>query len=144
MLAVTLLFVAWASAVVGVLQRSRNAVHLRSGAPIVGIAWVHSLTKLEFLQAGGSTVDTGHGDRDICGGWEVQCSANWCSCKDTLRTVAHTAACLFKRQLVPSAAAPRRHTAGTFISNIGSIEQVMSYYFLHHVAACYQSAEKIR
>lgn len=74
-LAVTLLFVDWASAVVSVLQRSRNAVHLRSGAPIVGIAWAHSLARHEFLLVGCSGVDTGHEHRCICGGLgdSVQC-----------------------------------------------------------------------
>ena len=65
---VTLLFAAWASAVVGALQRSRNAVHLRSGVPIVGIAWSHSLARLEFLQADCSKDGTGHGHRHTCGG----------------------------------------------------------------------------
>ena len=74
-LAVKLLFVAWACAFVGVLHRSRNAVHLRSGAPIVGIALGHSLTKPELLQASRLTVDTGHGHRRMCGGLgsAVQC-----------------------------------------------------------------------
>jgi hypothetical protein len=36
-------FVGWVHAGVGMLQRSRQSVHLRSDAPIAGIAWVHFL-----------------------------------------------------------------------------------------------------
>ena len=63
---VTLLFAVCENAV-GVLQRSRNAVHLRRGMPIVGIAWSHSLARLEFLRVGCWSVDTGHGHRCLCG-----------------------------------------------------------------------------
>lgn len=63
---VTLLFAACENTV-GVLQRSRNAVHLRRGTPIVGIAWAHSLARLEFLRVGCWSVETGHGHRCLCG-----------------------------------------------------------------------------
>lgn len=98
---VTLSFVAWASAVVGGLQRSRNTVHLQSGAPIVGIAWSHSLTRLEFLRVGCSSVDAGHGHRNVCRG------AGRFSAVRTVFVQRHVAeqwliqpASLFKRRLV--------------------------------------------
>lgn len=74
-LAVTSSFVACVSAVERVLQRSRNAVHLRSGAPIVGIAWSHSLARLKFLRVGCSSVETGHERCNKCEGLgnAVQC-----------------------------------------------------------------------
>lgn len=46
-------FAAWAAADERMLQKSsRKSVHLRSGAPIVGIAWSHSLSKPCLLQVG--------------------------------------------------------------------------------------------
>jgi hypothetical protein len=41
---------------VRLLQRSRRVVHVRNCAPIVGIAWVHSLTKRRALRMGLSGV----------------------------------------------------------------------------------------
>lgn len=38
-------FAAWAAERRTLQKSSRKSVHLRSGAPIVGIAWLHSLTK---------------------------------------------------------------------------------------------------
>lgn len=41
---------------VGMLQSSRKGLHLRNSAPIVGIAWVHSLSKPRALRMGLSSV----------------------------------------------------------------------------------------
>jgi hypothetical protein len=42
------------------LQRSRQSVHLRSDAPIAGIAWVHFLVEPWLLQNGLSCVRYTH------------------------------------------------------------------------------------
>jgi hypothetical protein len=44
-------FVGWVHAGVGTLQRSRQSVHLRSEAPIAGIAWSHCLVETCLLQS---------------------------------------------------------------------------------------------
>jgi hypothetical protein len=54
-------FAPWASADVGMLQSSRKSVHLRSGAPIVGIAWLHCLSKPVCVQVGRPGVQYDHG-----------------------------------------------------------------------------------
>jgi hypothetical protein len=43
-------FVGWVYAGVGTLHRSRKSVHLRSDAPIAGIAWVHCWVEACLLQ----------------------------------------------------------------------------------------------
>lgn len=55
---VSVSFVAWAAADVVMLQeRSKKSVHLRSGAPIVGIARLHSSTKPCLLQVDLASVE---------------------------------------------------------------------------------------
>lgn len=103
---VTLSFVNSASAVVWMLQSSSNAVHLRSGAPIVGIAWSHSLTKLELVQAGRWSVNAGHERRHMCGrlGGSVQRKSVFVQ-RHVVEEWLIRPRLLFKRQLVASATA---------------------------------------
>jgi hypothetical protein len=63
-------FAACANADVGRVHRSRKAVHLRSGAPIVGIAWAHCSIEPE-VQASRSAVYGHHALRGQgeCRGW---------------------------------------------------------------------------
>jgi hypothetical protein len=48
--ATTVSFVGWEYAGAGTLHRSRNSVHLRSDAPIAGIAWVHCWVEACLVQ----------------------------------------------------------------------------------------------
>lgn len=54
-------FAASASAGVDMLHSSRKRVHLRSGAPIVGIAWLHGLSKPVRVQNDLPSVQMIHG-----------------------------------------------------------------------------------
>jgi hypothetical protein len=74
-------FVGWVHAGVGTLQRSRQSVHLRSEAPIAGIAWSHCLVETGLLQSELPSVAFTHGqpgaDREL--GRKAR-TGNTCSC----------------------------------------------------------------